>query len=53
MSSAPGGGMNELLMFPLQGEFIVLITNNSMAPLEEGSHVPYGWEQDTHSILTT
>jgi len=50
-SSAPSGGMSELLMFSLQGGVTVLV-NNSMTSLENGSHVPYGLEQETHSSLT-
>jgi hypothetical protein len=50
-SSAPGGGESELFMFSPQGGFTVLITNISTASREDGSHVPYGWEQKTHSVL--
>jgi hypothetical protein len=50
-SSAPSGGMNELLMFSLQGVFTISI-NNTMTSLEDGSHVPYAWEQETRYILT-
>jgi len=51
MSSAPSGGKSELLMFSIQGGVTVL-ANNSKASLEDGSHVPYGLEQETQSILT-